>query len=803
MRVLADTRHLEAEPGKTVTLTLEVVNTDDVIDGVSAHVVGLPAEYVSAVPAMLPLFPDTAGKVTLGLAVPLSHPAGRHPLMVEVISHGTDNPARYLDVDLDVTARPGLRLESRPRVMRARRGARYVLELTNTGNVPLDVAMDGVDPDRNVQTTFAPERRRVEPGGTAPILMSARGPRMFTGAEVDRTIVIAARATPVGGVPSDARGDLARVDEDAATDLFPAIVGSPRPVPQPRSIGEEDTSAAVFTSYFELERDVTVLLRQRPLISRGLLTILILLSIIAVWAAIFLLGLGKVFASDPMTKQAPASFFASLNTAASNGGGGGNGSGQGSGGDSATPAGALSKTGQLAPGMGGEIVGRVVAVNNQQPVGRILVQAYRSGPKGLVEMSSAASQTDGTYALAGLFPTAYYIKFSAKGYKTQWYPNAPDQAKGQKVTSIAQGSTSGINAAVVGLPASISGRVNAGDTLTKVTTTVTARPLVGRQTGQAVATTKTTGSGTYTLPKLAAPSTYELTFTTKGYQSSTLVDGVAGGDQRLEPTVLLGASTGQISGMVSDNGSPLGNATVTTTVNGAPLTVLTPTTGQVGAYVLGNLSTPATYVVTISSPGHGAVTRIIDLAAGKTRSGMDVALSNGTGAIAGKVIGSDGSGLGDATVTVGGAVTGSGRAPTATTLTAGSPGSFTINDLATPGDYTLTVSLAGYAPESVPVHLAANAGSSPVTIRVATKLGKITGTVLGPQGQPFSGATVTAANGQQSRTTTSATSDGSYLFDNLAPGSYSVTVTSPGLRQQTALLDVSARKTTRQNLRVG
>ena len=40
-----------------------------------------------------------------------------------------------------------------------------------------------------------------------------------------------------------------------------------------------------------------------------MLTALILLAIIAVWAAIFLFGLREVFATDPPTKTAPASFF--------------------------------------------------------------------------------------------------------------------------------------------------------------------------------------------------------------------------------------------------------------------------------------------------------------------------------------------------------------------------------------------------------------------------------------------------------------------------------------------------------------
>jgi hypothetical protein len=451
--------------------------------------------------------------------------------------------------------------------------------------------------------------------------------------------------------------------------------------------------------------------------------------------------------------------------------------------------------------MGGAISGTITAANDQQPVGRILVQAYRMGSKGLVQMSSAASQADGTYTLAGLFPTDYYIQFSASGYVPQWYPASPTQAGAQSVTAVAQGSTSNINASIVGEPATISGKVDPGDTLTPVVTTVTARPLLGKQTGQPIATTKTAG-GAYTLPALPAPGSYQLTFTTAGYESSTLVDSVGGGDKRLEPTVVLGASTGQISGLVSDGTTPLGGASVSTTVNGSPLTVLTPTTGQVGAYVLANLPTPATYVITVSSAGHGTSTRIVDLAAGQSSPAFNFRLTSGTGTVSGKVVGPDGQPLGGATVTVGGAVNSSGGNPTATTLTSGSPGTFAINGLTAPGSYTLTASIDGYAPTSVPVTLADNGAAQSVTIRLFAKLGSIAGTIRSNAGT-FAGATITATNGQQSWTTTSNSSDGGYRLADLQPGSYSVTVTAPGKDQQTALVTVVAGRTVTQNLKLG
>jgi hypothetical protein len=336
---------------------------------------------------------------------------------------------------------------------------------------------------------------------------------------------------------------------------------------------------------------------------------------------------------------------------------------------------------------------------------------------------------------------------------------------------------------------------------------VTARPLLGTQAGKAIAVTTTNAAGSYSIANLPAPGTYQLTFTTPGYQPSSIVDTVGGGDQRLEPTVRLGASTGQISGTVRDGATALGGVTVSTTLAGKPLTVVTPTTGQVGAFVLGNLTTPATYVVTFSAQGHGSTTTIVDLAAGQSRLGLDINLTGGSGTVTGKVFPPTGStGLGGVTVSVGGAAAVPGTAGTisTTTLTAGDIGSFAINGLAVPGAYTLTFTAPGYASASVPVTLSDTGPAPTISVRLANQLGSITGHIfIGPSGSTiFPGATITATNDRQSWTATSNSSDGSYLITGLQPGSYSVTVTAAGHSQMTALDTVVAGATSHQDLRV-
>ena len=800
MLVTADTQLIDIAPGGSAEVVLDVRNTSSIIDGVTTRVIGLPATGVTSKPMLLPLFPDASGQVTLSVGVPPSYPAGRHAVTIEVASVGAGLPSAYLDLDMLVAPRMELSLSCRPQLARARRQARFVLQLANTGNLAVDVELTAVDADRAVTTSFTPPRLRIEAGAVAICVLRVRGPRMITGAELDRTLTVQAVATAAGPVapePAPAGPTVrytGRDDDDAwLEDLRAPAPGQPLD-PAAAAAAAADPTAVLPP----VVQSAVVRLRQRPLLSRGLLTALVLLTIIGLWASVFLLGLSQAFKGEPNTKQAPASFFASSGA-------------QSAGGiakaasviDGAAPAGALPKTGPLPPGVGAVISGTVTAASTRLPAGRILVEALRSTDKGLQVASSAASQTDGTYSLAGLFPTRYLLRFSATGYKTVWYPSSPTQAGAKLVTASTEAATGGINAQITGLPASIEGSIDAGDTLSPVTAKVQATSLVGKVT-KPVASTITLAGGKYRLTNLPAPGTYELSFTAPNYQATTVVTTVAGGQKRFQSTVRLSVGNGQIGGIVTDGDEPLGGVAITTTVNGKDVTVGTPTTGTVGSFVIPALPTPGTYVITFSAPGYGAQTSVVQLGPGQSRSDLRVSLADGVGSVSGVLVDAAGNGLGGATVTVGGAPT----TMSSTTLTTGAVGYFSFNALPTPGSYTLTFSLPGHAGATVPIELSADGAAPRVRAVLATALGRITGVVTGPNGSPLPGASVVATDGKQSWKSQATGAggelpDGGYLLTDLAPGTYTVTASMPGFSQQTALLTVTAGATVSQNLRLG
>src|SRR6476661_7618873 len=153
MRVATEHRLVAADPGQTVDVRVDVVNTGELIEGVTAHVIGLPDGQIAVEPQLLPLFPDAQGQITLSITVPSHQPAGVHP-----------------------------------QTIRTKRAGRFVLTVHNSGNVALSATLTAAQEDQRTRTWFSPEMVTVEPGAAAPVILGVKGPRMVTGSEVDRMV---------------------------------------------------------------------------------------------------------------------------------------------------------------------------------------------------------------------------------------------------------------------------------------------------------------------------------------------------------------------------------------------------------------------------------------------------------------------------------------------------------------------------------------------------------------------------------------------------------------------------------------
>ena len=741
MRVVSGVDVLEVAPGGSGEILLDVVNTGTVIDGVSAHVMGLPVEHATSRPSVLALFPDATGQLVVRLDLPTSFPAGTHPITVQVVGQAGVAGAVHHDVDLVVGTRPQLSISAAPSVVRSRRRATFEVQVQNRGNVPLDVALRATDSDRSLQATLTPSTLSLAPGTGAVCSVRVQGPRQLLGGDRERALQVEATA-------------------------------------------------------LDQHEVVPLVLRQRSRLSAGVITAMVLLAILAAWASIFLFGVGAILGADPYTKVAPPSFFAATAvTGAAGTGTGANGAASGA------PAGAVARTGVLPAGVGGTLSGTVTATSDGLGVGRMTVEAWRTSRTGLVLVGSAATQQDGSYAIAGLFPGAYLVSVKADGFTTVWYPSAAASAGAKPVTAVAQAVTGTIDLTVTGAPAVINGTVDVGAVTTPVITTVVARATWARDDATLTRTVQAAADGTYTLPNVVAPGTYELSFTAPGYQPTTITETVTGGQTRFAPSVTLQSGTGQIAGTVTDGSHPLGGVVVSTTVGSAPIVVGTPTLGAVGTFVIPGLPTPGTYVVTFTAPGFTPATVVVDLTAGQSKNDVAVALAGGAGTVNGRILAPDGSGLGQATVTA----TGGPSAVTGTSLTTGTVGSFTLAGLK-PGIYTLMVTLPGYASQSVAVDLSTGV-AAPVTVTMRPSWGTVQGVVRTASAGTATGTagiSVQATDGQHTWTTTSTavagTPTGFYSFGQLPPGSYSLTLSEAGRVVTTAVVQVVAGSTASQDL---
>ncbi len=319
-------------------------------------------------------------------------------------------------------------------------------------------------------------------------------------------------------------------------------------------------------------------------------------------------------------------------------------------------------------------------------------------------------------------------------------------------------------------------------------------------------TTQTADDGSFSVAGIRAPGFYLLTFARAGYQtqryivnSETLADA--------DPLkVQLVAGQGTLSGTVNSTNGPVGAATVTITDGRVSLqtsTVSPGGNGTPGSWNVTGLSTPGTYLVSVASPGYGTASSLVAMGAAASET-ADLTLVAGVAAITGQVSGQDQlgqlGGIGGVAVAVTGQSGDVTTTRTATTVTSGPVGRFTLPDLPTPGDYTLTVSGSGYQDQVRQISLAAGAGSVDLDISLTRSDGVVTGTVSGDPAtstKPAEGGLVGAGlllTGPAGSVKTMTTSDppGSFRFTGVAPGVYVLTGSMFGRVPSSVTVEVTA-----------
>jgi hypothetical protein len=704
--------HLDIQPGSAERVEIEVTNTSDVIDGVTAIVDGIDPNWVRFDSPVVSLFPGTTGVLGFAIDIPFDCPAGDYLVLVRVVSTIDAERQTVHDFWIRVAPSLGVGLRLRPSIINGGRTAEIVATVRSTGNTTAAVAVSAIDPGRQADCRVETPDLSVPPGTEADTRVLLRGPRPWFGQPATRSVVITARSDDV-------------VAEEVAT------------------------------------------FNQKPRIPRGVLTALVLAGIIALWATIFLL-VANALGGDARPAKATATDFAEGGapnvplaaiagtasgtvTAATTGEGlpritvqafrldaSGDPQPVGSAatGDDgtfelasllpgtyklsfsaegfatvwypaspdaagATPV-AIAPRGN-APGLNvqlsgelGSLAGTIAIPESAGGAPALTVTATQVVDGDATPVVVSQETTTGEIALTGLpTPATYVVRVEGADFQPQEFE--VDLAAGQTNVlntvklAAASGSVSGVVVDAVGRP------------LGGVAVTVTSGEL------RLEATTPTSGNvGEFTVVGLETPRTYVLTFTLDGYTSQTLALDLLAGESRTGITATLVGGSGTVSGAARDEaGNLLGGVDVVVAGNEFEAATATLTTGGdiggVGSYRVSDIPVPGSYTVTFSAPGFLPETvRVGFLAAGE-QPGVDVVLRPALATVSGTVTGADGIGIGQASVELSDGTEEGVR----TTTTATSPaGAYVFTDVAA-GTYTLRFEAPGHVPFVALVQVAA------------------------------------------------------------------------------------------------
>jgi hypothetical protein len=208
-----------------------------------------------------------------------------------------------------------------------------------------------------------------------------------------------------------------------------------------------------------------------------------------------------------------------------------------------------------------------------------------------------------------------------------------------------------------------------------------------------------------------------------------------------------------------------------------------------GSFTLTDVPSPGDYQMIVEKPGSPPEVRDVKLEPGAPLTDVEVVIAPANGFISGTVIDPQGQPIGGATIV---ASDGSTSIETVS-WTSDPPGSYELRNLPTPGQYTVTVTSPGYAPEARTVTLTAEQLVSRFDAQLVPATGRISGRAM-VDGAPSRGVLVTVSGGAVNRTSSVVSqgpSAGSFTFTGLeAPGTYTLTFAGEDLISQVRVVDL-------------
>ncbi len=169
------------DPGGEATIMVTLRNAGSVVDEFAIEVLGDGGPWATVEPATVNLFPGAEGSARITFRPPLasSTRAGQLGFGVMVHSHEDPDGSTVEEGTLEVGRFLAPAAELIPRTSHGSRRARHDLAVDNRGNVRIETALEGLDPDRLVTFSFDPPTLSVEPGVAGFARVDVRPVRTF------------------------------------------------------------------------------------------------------------------------------------------------------------------------------------------------------------------------------------------------------------------------------------------------------------------------------------------------------------------------------------------------------------------------------------------------------------------------------------------------------------------------------------------------------------------------------------------------------------------------------------------------
>jgi hypothetical protein len=708
IRVDASPVQVELPVGEAAEIAVTVTNSSSLIDAYVVRTYGLDLDWVHIDPPRLSLFPGQSATATIGVRLPEQFPAGVRQLAIQVESENDSADFSLAAVDLHVGSNPQTTLRVDPVSVVGGNSAVFSLVIENNGNTTVAARPAGVDPEALTTITFDPPLVELPPARRDTVQANVKGGRPWFGQPKVRVLTF---------------------------DLGPGTV----------------PALATFV--------------QRPRIHRWLISLLGLVTVAAVFAAV----LSRTF--DDVVDEATVD-NALLNEALSEGG----------------------IVGANVPVNPGSITGKVVALTSNTGVAGVQADLFLAGD-GAVPIATAATGKDGAFAFGRLEAGKYRVRFSGAGFDVQWYPAKTTFADAVDITVTLSEPTPLAVVRLGGRPGSVRGEVVADDPTGAVATLVVTPGSTEPDVPAEVLRVDVSADGEFVFEQVPSPAEYQLIVEKPGLGSEQRRVLLSAGQDIEDIVVVLRGGAGVISGQIQSPEGALGGVTVVATDGELEVSTVSLTEGTPGFFAVRGLAAPGLYTVTFSRDGYTSETRTVELDPSGQSGPLAINLTRTRGSISGITRSPGGAPLGGITVTVvGGDVT-----VVTTTASIASPagaiGTYRVEDLPMPATYTVTFSGTGLLSQTRLEDLdsALGRGDLPsIDATMVSSTATIRGTVS-TSGGPVALATVTLTGGTNVRTTLSAHDPlGGFEFTGIPPGTYTVNASRPGSSPAIALVNVVA-----------